>query len=63
MKGRTGSAPARATVNLLLALGAFITVFPLVWMVSVSFMAQGEASRFPPPLLPAATQDLVTPPR
>ena len=54
MTGRTGSAPARATINLLLALGAFITVFPLVWMVSVSFMAQGEASRFPPPLLPAA---------
>ncbi|HEX9173785.1 MAG TPA: carbohydrate ABC transporter permease [Telluria sp.] len=54
MTGRTGSAPARATINLLLALGAFVTVFPLVWMVSVSFMAQGEASRFPPPLLPAA---------
>jgi multiple sugar transport system permease protein len=54
MKGRTGSAPARASINLLLALGAFVTVFPLVWMVSVSFMAQGEASRFPPPLLPAA---------
>lgn len=52
MKDRTGSAPARATINLLLALGALITVFPLVWMVSVSFMAQGEASRFPPPLLP-----------
>jgi hypothetical protein len=29
------------------------TLFPLVWMVSASFMAPGEASHFPPPLLPA----------
>jgi multiple sugar transport system permease protein len=52
MKQRTGSAPARATINVLLALGALVTVFPLVWMLSVSFMAPGEASHFPPPLLP-----------
>jgi len=30
-----------------------IVAFPLLWMLSVSFMAQGEASVFPPPLLPA----------
>ena len=29
-----------------------ITLFPLVWMVSVSFMAPGEASASPPPFLP-----------
>lgn len=37
---------------LLALLGAF-ALFPLAWMVSVSFMAPGEASQFPPPLLPA----------
>ena len=34
---------------------AFLTVCaigPLMWMLSVSFMAPGEASSFPPPLLP-----------
>lgn len=38
---------------LLLALAAF-ALFPLMWMLSVSFMSPGEASRFPPPLLPEA---------
>jgi multiple sugar transport system permease protein len=38
---------------LLLALAAF-ALFPLGWMLSVSFMTPGEASRFPPPLLPEA---------
>jgi multiple sugar transport system permease protein len=47
------SIPARAAVNLLLALAGVATVFPLVWMAAVSFMAPGEASHFPPPLLPA----------
>jgi multiple sugar transport system permease protein len=36
----------------LLAL-AIISLAPLLWMVSVSFMPAGEASRFPPPLLPS----------
>jgi multiple sugar transport system permease protein len=38
------------------ALGAFalLALAPLAWMVSVSFMPMGEASRFPPPLLPTA---------
>jgi multiple sugar transport system permease protein len=47
------SIPARVAVNLLLALAGVATVFPLVWMAAVSFMAPGEASHFPPPLLPA----------
>jgi multiple sugar transport system permease protein len=35
----------------LLALVA-VTVSPLLWMVSVSFMPPGQANGFPPPLLP-----------
>lgn len=49
--------PSRAgrTVRLaLMALLAAFALFPLLWMVSVSFMSPGEASRFPPPLLPEA---------
>ncbi len=32
---------------------ALIVLMPLVWMVSVSFMAPGEAAAFPPPLFPS----------
>ena len=39
-------------VNGVLFAAAVATVAPLVWMVSVSFMAPGEASAFPPPLVP-----------
>mgnify|MGYP001223000277 CR=1 FL=1 len=39
-------------VNAALALLAALTLFPLAWMLSASFMAPGEASHFPPPLLP-----------
>lgn len=35
-----------------LALGAIITLAPLAWMVSASFMAPGEANTLPPRLLP-----------
>ncbi|NIA56423.1 carbohydrate ABC transporter permease [Massilia sp. TW-1] len=40
-------------INALLLCGAALILFPLVWMLSVSFMAPGEASSFPPPFLPA----------
>jgi multiple sugar transport system permease protein len=40
-------------VNGLLLGAAGITLLPLVWMVSVSLMAPGEASTFPPPLFPS----------
>ena len=41
----------------LLALAA-LSLAPLLWMLSVSLMARGEASHFPPPFLPArATLD------
>jgi len=37
---------------------ALLSLAPLVWMVSVSFMPRGEASHFPPPFLPSvATLD------
>jgi multiple sugar transport system permease protein len=35
------------------AVVTLIVLMPLLWMVSVSFMAPGEAAAFPPPLLPA----------
>ena len=43
---------AGLAVNGLLLVVAAITLLPLVWMVSVSLMKAGEASTFPPPLLP-----------
>jgi multiple sugar transport system permease protein len=47
--------PARAlAVNAALMAISVLTLMPLAWMVSASLMAPGEASRFPPPLLPAA---------
>lgn len=41
-------------VNGALALLAAFTLLPLLWMLSASLMAPGEASTYPPPLLPAA---------
>jgi multiple sugar transport system permease protein len=47
--------PRAATwwINGLLALIALLSLAPLLWMLSVSFMPPGEASHFPPPLLPS----------
>jgi multiple sugar transport system permease protein len=45
---------AAIIVNGLLAALAAIALFPLLWMVSVSFMPAGAASSLPPPLLPSA---------
>jgi multiple sugar transport system permease protein len=43
---------AKALINgVLIGTGA-IVLFPLLWMLSVSFMQPGEANAFPPPLLP-----------
>ena len=41
-------------VNGALAALALLALAPLAWMLAVSFMPAGEASRFPPPLLPSA---------
>jgi multiple sugar transport system permease protein len=43
---------AKALINGLLLAAAAIALLPLLWMLSVSFMAPGEASSLPPPLLP-----------
>ena len=51
MKGRAVQAIA---VNGVLAVAALLTVAPLLWMVAASLMRSGEASSFPPPLLPSA---------
>lgn len=40
-------------VNGALVALALVALAPLAWMLSVSFMPQGEASGFPPPLLPS----------
>ena len=41
-------------VNAGLVVLALLALAPLLWMVAVSFMQKGEASAFPPPLLPEA---------
>lgn len=42
----------KALINGLLIGAAAVALFPLLWMLSVSFMAPGEASALPPSLLP-----------
>ncbi len=49
MKRRGGS----FVINTALAAGAAVTLAPLLWMISASFMSPGEANSFPPPFLPA----------
>ena len=41
-----------AALNIAAVVIAALVLFPLVWMVSVSFMSAGEAAQFPPPVLP-----------
>jgi multiple sugar transport system permease protein len=41
------------TINATLVVVATFALFPLLWMLSVSFMTPGEASAVPPPLLPS----------
>ena len=41
---------ASPLVNGVLLTISILTVLPLLWMLSVSLMSPGEASRFPPPL-------------
>jgi multiple sugar transport system permease protein len=44
---------AGVTVNGLLLGATALSLFPLLWMLSVSLMSPGEASTFPPRLLPS----------
>ncbi|HWW62842.1 MAG TPA: carbohydrate ABC transporter permease [Thermoanaerobaculia bacterium] len=41
-------------VHAALIAGSVITLFPLFWMISASFMSTGEATTFPPHLVPHA---------
>jgi len=43
---------SRIGIYALLVAGAVLAVFPLLWMVSASFMATGEASTYPPHFIP-----------
>jgi multiple sugar transport system permease protein len=52
MKAST-NAPLFLAINGMLALMTAFSLFPLLWMVSVSFMQPGAASSYPPPILPA----------
>jgi multiple sugar transport system permease protein len=45
--------PAAMAVNGALLGASALVVFPLLWMLAVSFMSPGEASGYPPPLVPA----------
>ncbi|HEX8384216.1 MAG TPA: carbohydrate ABC transporter permease [Sphingomonas sp.] len=40
-------------LNAAVALLTLVTIAPLAWMVTVSFMPRGESSAFPPPFLPS----------
>ena len=40
-------------IHTLLILGALVTAAPLLWMLSASLMPQGEATSFPPRLVPS----------
>ena len=46
---RTGT----IVVNGLLIAASALALFPLLWMLAASFMAPGEASAYPPPLVPS----------
>jgi multiple sugar transport system permease protein len=56
MMRRTGARSRLGSVGLHAALvaGGALTLFPLLWMLSASFMSAGEATTFPPHLLPRA---------
>jgi multiple sugar transport system permease protein len=52
MSHQTGIA-TKVVLYLVLIGAAMLTVFPLLWMVSASFMPAGEANSVPPPLMPS----------
>ena len=43
----------RVVIHVLLIAGAIATIIPLAWMLSASLMPQGEATHFPPRLIPS----------
>ena len=57
MRSRRGAAEralGALALHAALVAGGALTLFPLLWMVSASFMASGEATTFPPHLIPHA---------
>ncbi len=48
-----GSRPRATLLHVLLGVGAAATLFPLAWMVSASLMPTGQATSYPPRLLPS----------
>ncbi|MFZ2493650.1 MAG: carbohydrate ABC transporter permease [Thermoanaerobaculia bacterium] len=44
---------ASVSINALMLAGAIVTIVPLAWMLSASLMPMGEASAFPPRLVPS----------
>ena len=54
MSGPSVGLMPKVLVNGALLGFAFVSLAPLLWMLSVSFMAPGEANTLPPPLLPDA---------
>ena len=58
MNGKSRSLEAsqrtqRIIIYTLLFIGAMLSLFPIIWMVSASLMPSGEASTFPPRLFPS----------
>jgi multiple sugar transport system permease protein len=49
-----GSRAERLLLHVLLAAGVVLTLAPLLWMLSASLMPAGEASVYPPRLVPSA---------
>ena len=45
---------SQVVLYVLLVVGAFIALMPMLWMLSASVMPTGEASMYPPRLLPSA---------
>src|ERR1700730_8004831 len=57
--GRVDSARTRRRISqivlyALLIIGALIALLPMLWMLSASFMPTGEASTYPPHLIPTS---------
>src|SRR5690349_4094250 len=50
---RTRRRVTQVILYTLLIIGAIIALFPMLWMISASFMPTGEASQYPPHLLPS----------
>lgn len=42
----------KITLYLVLAVTGFLTIVPFIWMISASFMSDGQASVFPPRFIP-----------